>query len=58
MPASQAADRFSIFSHEALTDFHLLASDVSKFHVNKDKDYSNGILYRAAHRQPAHSRNP
>jgi len=47
MCASDAAARFNLFDHDALADFHLVNMGVSQFHVDKTKDYSNGILYRA-----------
>ena len=47
MSAADAAARFNLFDHDALASFHLVNMGVSKFYVNKDTDYSNGILYRA-----------
>jgi hypothetical protein len=51
MSAKQVADRFNIFDHDALEQFHLLHPGVAQFKVDRHMDYSAGISHRAMGRK-------
>ena len=55
MSAKQVADRFNIFDHDALEQFHLLHPGVSLFKVDRQVDYSAGIAQRGYGPQGSYS---
>jgi len=56
MSAKQAAERFNLFDHDALANFHLVVNGVAPFPVDRKHDYSNGLLQRAmGRRAPTHT---